>query len=46
MGAEPARVMFMFWGRRGALTKIAHDVHAAALAMDDIDSTLSISRQN
>jgi glycosyltransferase involved in cell wall biosynthesis len=45
MGVVPARVMFMFWGRRGSLTKIAHDVHAAALAMDDIEPTLSVSRQ-
>ncbi len=45
MAVEPARVMFMFWGRRGALTKIAHDVHEAARAMPGIEPTLSVSRQ-
>jgi glycosyltransferase involved in cell wall biosynthesis len=42
----PARVMFVYWGRRGALTRFAHDLHAAALADETINPVISISRQS
>jgi glycosyltransferase involved in cell wall biosynthesis len=43
---EPARVMFLYWGRRGSLTKLAHDLHSEALRDGTVRPTLSISRQS
>jgi glycosyltransferase involved in cell wall biosynthesis len=44
-GAEPARVMFLYWGRRG-LTQFALEVMRAAHASNHIAATISVSRQN
>jgi glycosyltransferase involved in cell wall biosynthesis len=43
---SPARIMFVYWGRRGALTRFAHGLHAAALADETIDPVISVSRQS
>jgi hypothetical protein len=43
---EPARVMFLYWGRRGALSRFAHATARAALAMPQVSATISVSRQN
>ena len=42
---EPARVMFLYWGRRG-LTQFALEAGRAAVAAPHIAATLSVSRQN
>lgn len=42
---EPARVMFLYWGRRG-LTQFALEVMRAAHANARIAATISVSRQN
>jgi glycosyltransferase involved in cell wall biosynthesis len=43
---EASRVMFLYWGRRGSLTKLAHDLHSQALSDKAVRPTLSISRQS
>lgn len=43
---EPVRVMFLYWGRRGALARIAHDLMAAAASRSDLAPVLSVSRQS
>jgi glycosyltransferase involved in cell wall biosynthesis len=43
---DKRRVMFLYWGRRGALTKFAYEVHKAALDDDTLEPLLSVSRQN
>jgi len=45
-GMNPARVMFVYWGRRGALTQFTLEVGRAALANPDLAATISVSRQN
>lgn len=43
---EPPRILFCFWGRRGALTQFALEVGRAVALRSDIDATLSVSRHN
>src|SRR5262245_2036667 len=43
---NPARVMFVYWGRRGALTQFTLELGRAALADPHIAATISVSRQN
>ncbi len=40
------RVMFSYWGRRGALTQFTIEVARAALASPGVSPTISVSRQN
>jgi glycosyltransferase involved in cell wall biosynthesis len=40
------RVMFQYWGRRGALQQFTLEVARAALAEPDITPTISVSRQS
>lgn len=42
---EPARVMFLYWGRRG-FTQFAYEIAAAAVANPKLAVTISVSRQN
>ena len=42
---DPARVMFLYWGRRG-LTQFALEVGRAAVADPGLQASLSVSRQN
>jgi glycosyltransferase involved in cell wall biosynthesis len=44
--AEPKRVLFIFWGRRGALSRFALDLARVARNIAGIEPTISISRQN
>jgi glycosyltransferase involved in cell wall biosynthesis len=46
VGMNPARVMFVYWGRRGALTQFTLEVGRAALANQQLAATISVSRQN
>lgn len=46
MLSEPMRVMFVYWGRRGALSRFTHEVGRAALTMPNVRATISVSRQN
>lgn len=41
----PARVMFLYWGRRG-VSRFALELAQAALADEWYDATISVSRQN
>jgi glycosyltransferase involved in cell wall biosynthesis len=41
-----ARVMFTYWGRRGAMTQFAMELVQAAMAEPSVSPTLSVSRQN
>jgi glycosyltransferase involved in cell wall biosynthesis len=43
---QPARIMFLYWGRRGALAQFTLEVGRAAVADDGISPTICISRQN
>jgi len=43
---EAARVMFVYWGRRGALPQFALEVARTARANPLIEATISVSRQN
>jgi glycosyltransferase involved in cell wall biosynthesis len=43
--AGPARVMFIYWGRRG-LTQFTLELARTALAERDLAATVSVSRQN
>ena len=43
---QPARVMFIYWGRRGALSQLILEVAHAARADKMVDATISVSRQN
>jgi glycosyltransferase involved in cell wall biosynthesis len=40
------RVLFIYWGRRGALSRFALDLAYAARDLPYISSTISVSRQN
>ncbi|MGI6854821.1 glycosyltransferase family 4 protein [Mesorhizobium sp. 1B3] len=40
------RIMFLSWGRKGGATPLARAVGREALAMPDIQPTISVSRQN
>ncbi|MBC8129306.1 MAG: glycosyltransferase family 4 protein [Rhizobiaceae bacterium] len=44
--AEPHRVMFLYWGRRGALVRFALEAWRAAAAESLLDPTLSVARSN
>ena len=46
MHQEPARVMFVYWGRRGAMTQFTLQLARAALAHPCLIPTISVSRQN
>ena len=46
MVGEPARVMFLYWGRRGALSQFALEVGRAAVGDERLSATVSFSRQN
>lgn len=41
-----ARVMFLSWGRRGAITALTRAVGRAALDLPGVEATISVSRQN
>jgi glycosyltransferase involved in cell wall biosynthesis len=43
--AEPTRVMFLYWGRRG-FTQFAFEIATAAVANPKLAATISVSRQN
>ena len=43
--SQTARVMFVYWGRRGALPQFTFEVARAALADPEIESCISVSRQ-
>ena len=43
---EPVRVMFVYWGRRGALPQFTLALAHAAQADPQIEATISVSRQN
>jgi glycosyltransferase involved in cell wall biosynthesis len=43
---DPARVMFTYWGRRGALPQFTFEVACAAFAQPSIRPTISVSRSN
>lgn len=45
-GPGRASVMFTFWGRRGAMSRLVGDIGRAALADPRLATTLSVSRQN
>lgn len=40
------RPLFLFWGRRGALSRFSLDLMTASLSVDGVDPILSLSRQN
>lgn len=40
------RVMFVYWGRRGALSQFTLEVARAALKDEKLSTTISVSRQN
>ena len=42
----PKRIMFQYWGRRGALQQFTLEVARAALADPDIAPTITVSRQS
>lgn len=44
--ADSKRVLFSFWGRRGALSQFALDAARTLRERDDVTATFSISRQN
>lgn len=44
--AERPRVMFLYWGRRGALPRFTLDLARAARDEADIESCVSVSRQS
>jgi glycosyltransferase involved in cell wall biosynthesis len=44
--AWPPRVMFLYWGRRGALSRFTYEVARAALSVPGLNATVSVSRQN
>ncbi len=46
MHEPPLRVMFLYWGRRGALSRFTLEVGRAALADPRLAATISTSRQN
>lgn len=45
-GPSPRRILFSFWGRRGALSQFALELARAALGRSDLTATFSISRAN
>lgn len=44
--SDPIRVMFVYWGRRGALSRFTFEVGRTALADPTIEPTICISRSN
>jgi glycosyltransferase involved in cell wall biosynthesis len=44
--AEPCRVLFLFWGRRGALSRFMLELTQTVRGMANIEATISLSRQN
>ena len=42
----PARVMFLYWGRRGSLPRFSMELARVALSDKAISASISISRQN
>ena len=42
----PRRIMFHYWGRRGAVQQLTLEVAWAALAEPEIATTISVSRQS
>lgn len=43
---ERSRVMFLYWGRRGALSQFTLELGRAAMAEPNLQATISVSRQN
>lgn len=46
MRLDPARVMFIYWGRRGSLAKFTLEVGLAAVSDPRVAATISVSRQS
>lgn len=44
--SEPSRVMFLYWGRRGALSRFTLELGRVALNQPDLRTTITVSRQN
>ena len=44
--AEVPRIMFVYWGRRGALTRFALELGYTIVADENIGASISVSRQN
>ena len=44
--AHPRRIMFLYWGRRGALPQFTLQLAHAALTIPNLTPTICISRQN
>ena len=42
----PPRVMLLYWGRRGALSRFTYELGRTALANAGLRATISVSRQN
>lgn len=42
----PVRILFIYWGRRGALSRFTLDLMRVAISSEGLHATLSISRQN
>lgn len=43
---NPVRVMYSYWGRRGAVSRLILEAGRAAAALDGVSATISVSRQN
>lgn len=41
-----ARIMFLYWGRRGAMSKFAREAAREALALPGVEAAISVSKQN
>jgi glycosyltransferase involved in cell wall biosynthesis len=46
MDVESARILFLYWGRRGALSRFTLELGRAALVVPGLRATLSVSQQN
>ena len=46
LNTDPARVMFLYWGRRGAMPQFTLELGRAAMASPNISPSVCISRQN
>ena len=45
-GHEPKRVMFLYWGRRGAMSHFTLELGRVVLNAPDLTAVISVSRQN
>ena len=46
MSGVPRRLTLLYWGRRGALSRLALELARAAATMPNLQATFSVSRQN